>query len=152
MVKACDAIGDRFPPPSSPTEVILQKVCVPSIASFSSHPFHPFHPSFFLSLSRIIASIMPNLPQSAATAKFRLAALSEQLVAPIPDQGNFEDIPKLKKIAGDSDGKRLKNKVCIITGILLSLLSYPPQLMHPRHQLAHGHWQSYCPSVCTEWS
>lgn len=59
---------------------------------------------------------MPDIPQSAATAKRRLAALSEQLVAPIPDLGSFEGIPKLKKIAGDSDSKRLKGKVAIITG------------------------------------
>ena len=59
---------------------------------------------------------MPDVPQSAATAKRRLAALSEQLVAPVPDQGSFEGIPKLKRIAGDSDSKRLNGKVAIITG------------------------------------
>lgn len=63
---------------------------------------------------------MPDIPQSAASvAKRRLAALSEQLVAPIPEQGTFEGIPKLKKIAGDSDSKRLKDKVAIITGTAL---------------------------------
>lgn len=60
---------------------------------------------------------MPDVPQSAATAKRRLAALSEQLVAPVPDQGSFEGIPKLRKIAGDSDSKRLTGKVAIITGM-----------------------------------
>ena len=64
---------------------------------------------------------MPDVPQSAATAKRRLAALSEQLVSPVPDQGSFEGISKLKKIAGDSDSKRLKGKVAIITGMCRSL-------------------------------
>lgn len=53
---------------------------------------------------------------SAATTKRRLAALSEQLVAPIADQGKFEDIPVLKKIAPDSTGPRVKGKVVIVTG------------------------------------
>ncbi|KAH8816243.1 putative 3-oxoacyl-reductase FabG [Xylogone sp. PMI_703] len=52
----------------------------------------------------------------SAVAKRRLEALSEQLVAPIGDQGKFEDIPKLKKIAPDSTGPRVKGKVVIITG------------------------------------
>ena len=52
----------------------------------------------------------------ALTAKRRLAALSEQLVAPIGDQGKFEDIPILKKIAPDSNGPRVKGKVVIVTG------------------------------------
>lgn len=51
-----------------------------------------------------------------AVAKQRLQALSEQLVAPVGDQGMFEDIPKLKKIAPDSNGPRVKDKVVIITG------------------------------------
>jgi len=59
---------------------------------------------------------MPNIPQAASVAKRRLEALSEQLVAPVPDQGTFEGIPKLKKIAGDSNGPRVKGKVVIITG------------------------------------
>lgn len=52
----------------------------------------------------------------ASAAKRRLTALSEQLVAPIGDQGKFEDIPVLKKIAGDSTGPRVKGKVVIVTG------------------------------------
>ncbi|KAG9239184.1 putative 3-oxoacyl-reductase FabG [Amylocarpus encephaloides] len=51
-----------------------------------------------------------------AIAKRRLEALSEQLVAPVPDAGNFEDIPKLKKIAPDSNGPRVQGKVVIVTG------------------------------------
>jgi hypothetical protein len=51
-----------------------------------------------------------------SSAKRRLAALSEQLVAPIGDQGKFEDIPILKKIAGDSNGPRVKGKIVIVTG------------------------------------
>ncbi|KAG9242831.1 hypothetical protein BJ878DRAFT_148575 [Calycina marina] len=52
----------------------------------------------------------------SATPKRRLAALSEQLVNPIPDQGNFENIPRLKKVAGPSNGPRVKGKVVIVTG------------------------------------
>ncbi|TAQ85701.1 hypothetical protein B7494_g5972 [Chlorociboria aeruginascens] len=53
---------------------------------------------------------------SALTTKRRLQALSEQLVNPIGDQGKFEDIPVLKKIAPDSTGPRVKGKVVIVTG------------------------------------
>lgn len=53
-----------------------------------------------------------------AVTKRRLQALSEQLVAPIGDQGNFENIPKLKKIGPDSAGPRVKGKVVIVTGQL----------------------------------
>lgn len=52
----------------------------------------------------------------ASAAKRRLTALSEQLVAPIGDQGKFEDIPVLKKVSGDSNGPRVKGKVVIVTG------------------------------------
>ncbi|KAB8294040.1 hypothetical protein EYC80_009498 [Monilinia laxa] len=52
----------------------------------------------------------------SASAKRRLAALSEQLVKPIEDQGTFENIPILKKIAPDSTGPRVKGKVIIVTG------------------------------------
>jgi hypothetical protein len=52
----------------------------------------------------------------SAVAKRRLAALSEQLVAPIGDQGKFENIPVLKKIAPSSVGPRLQGKVVIVTG------------------------------------
>jgi len=52
----------------------------------------------------------------SAIAKRRLAALSEQLVAPVGDQGTFENIPVLKKIASDSNGPRVKGKVVIVTG------------------------------------
>jgi len=51
-----------------------------------------------------------------SAARRRLAALSEQLVNPVGDQGTFEDIPILKKIAPDSTGPRAKDKVVIITG------------------------------------
>lgn len=53
-----------------------------------------------------------------AVARRRLQALSEQLVAPIGDQGNFENIPKLRKIGPDSAGPRVKGKVVIVTGEL----------------------------------
>ncbi|KAF2496144.1 NAD(P)-binding protein [Lophium mytilinum] len=48
--------------------------------------------------------------------KKRLQALSEQLVKKPEDPGMFENIPKLRHIAGDSVGPRLKDKVAIITG------------------------------------
>lgn len=57
-----------------------------------------------------------------SSAKRRLEALSEQLVAPIPDQGLFEDIPVLKKIAPASNGPRVEGRVVIVTGALFSLL------------------------------
>jgi len=52
----------------------------------------------------------------SGSAKRRLAALSEQLVSPVPDQGTFEDIPVLKKVAPASTGPRVKGKVVIVTG------------------------------------
>lgn len=52
----------------------------------------------------------------SGSAKRRLAALSEQLVAPIPDQGSFENIPVLKKIAPSSVGPRVQGRVVIVTG------------------------------------
>jgi hypothetical protein len=53
-----------------------------------------------------------------AAPRRRLQALAEQLVAPVGDQGMFENIPKLKKVAGPSTAPRVKGKVVIITGIL----------------------------------
>lgn len=63
----------------------------------------------------------PERASAASVAKRRLSALSEQLVAPIPNQGTFEGIPKLKKVAGPSNGPRATGKVVIITGM-------PPRL------------------------
>ncbi|KAI9843524.1 MAG: hypothetical protein M1837_006278 [Sclerophora amabilis] len=48
--------------------------------------------------------------------KRRLQQLSEHLQTPVEDPGTFEDIPKLKRLAPDSAGQRLKGKVAIITG------------------------------------
>jgi len=42
--------------------------------------------------------------------------LSKELNEPIPDPGMFEDIPKIKKIAGPSNGPRVAGKVIIVTG------------------------------------
>lgn len=67
-------------------------------------------------------------------AKRRLAALSEQLVSPIGDQGKFEDIPKLKKIAPDSTGPRVKGKVVIVTGHYSCSSSYIAILTFCRNQ------------------
>lgn len=52
----------------------------------------------------------------SGAAPKRLQQLSEQLAVPRTDPGNFENIPKIPKIAGDSMGPRLKDKVAIITG------------------------------------
>ncbi|KAJ0418482.1 hypothetical protein BJY00DRAFT_287546 [Aspergillus carlsbadensis] len=51
-----------------------------------------------------------------SAARQRLQALSQQLVEGIPDAGTFEDIPKIRQVAGDSAGPRVKGKVAIITG------------------------------------
>lgn len=40
----------------------------------------------------------------SAAARQRLQALSKQLVEGIPDEGTFEDIPKIRHIASDSVG------------------------------------------------
>ncbi|KAL2869197.1 SDR family NAD(P)-dependent oxidoreductase [Aspergillus lucknowensis] len=52
----------------------------------------------------------------SAAARQRLRALSQQLVEGIPDAGTFENIPKIRQVAGDSVGPRVKGKVAIVTG------------------------------------
>ncbi|KAI6823429.1 NAD(P)-binding protein [Hortaea werneckii] len=52
----------------------------------------------------------------SAAAKSRVQALSEQLVKPREDPGQFEGIPRIPTIAGDSSGQRVKGKVVIVTG------------------------------------
>ncbi|PYI32619.1 3-oxoacyl-reductase [Aspergillus indologenus CBS 114.80] len=52
----------------------------------------------------------------SGNAKRRLQALSQQLVEGIPDAGTFEDIPRIRSIAPDSVGPRVKDKVAIVTG------------------------------------
>ncbi|OQE44871.1 hypothetical protein PENCOP_c002G00123 [Penicillium coprophilum] len=52
----------------------------------------------------------------SAVAKQRLQALSKQLVEGIPSEGKFEDIPKIRHVASDSAGPRVKDKVVIVTG------------------------------------
>jgi len=51
-----------------------------------------------------------------STAKRRLDALSQQLVEGIPDAGQFENIPKIRSVAGESTGPRVTGKVAIVTG------------------------------------
>ncbi|KAL1969171.1 hypothetical protein VTN77DRAFT_425 [Rasamsonia byssochlamydoides] len=51
-----------------------------------------------------------------SAAKQRLQALSQQLVEGIPDAGTFEDIPRVRQVAPDSVGPRVKDKVVIVTG------------------------------------
>lgn len=43
-------------------------------------------------------------PSMTSVSKKRLQALSEQLVVKPADPGTFEDIPKIRRIAGDSAG------------------------------------------------
>jgi hypothetical protein len=86
----------------------------------------------------------------SAVAKRRLEALSEHIVAPLGDQGNFENIPVLKKIGGDSVGPRVLGKVVIVTGTfrsgallfgqLLIILQEPtPRLELVEHPLINLH-------------
>ena len=49
-------------------------------------------------------------------AKQRLQALSQQLVEGIPDEGTFEGLPRIRHVAGDSAGQRVKGKVVVVTG------------------------------------
>ncbi|KAB8078676.1 hypothetical protein BDV29DRAFT_137550 [Aspergillus leporis] len=49
-------------------------------------------------------------------AKQRLQAVSQQLVEGIPDAGTFEGIPKIRQVAQNSVGPRVKDKVVIVTG------------------------------------
>lgn len=51
-----------------------------------------------------------------SAAKQRLQQLSEQLSVPPADPGTFENIPKIRRIAGDSASQRVKDKVVIVTG------------------------------------
>ncbi|KAL4872882.1 hypothetical protein BDV12DRAFT_127461 [Aspergillus spectabilis] len=52
----------------------------------------------------------------SGNARQRLQALSQQLVEGIPDAGTFENIPRIRQVAGDSVGPRVKDKVAIVTG------------------------------------
>ncbi|EAW16342.1 SDR family NAD(P)-dependent oxidoreductase [Aspergillus fischeri NRRL 181] len=52
----------------------------------------------------------------SGVAKRRLQAVSQQLVEGIPDAGKFEDIPRIRSVAPDSVGPRVKDKVVIVTG------------------------------------
>ncbi|GIK05717.1 hypothetical protein Aspvir_009830 [Aspergillus viridinutans] len=52
----------------------------------------------------------------SGVAKRRLQAVSQQLVEGIPDAGKFEDIPRIRTVASDSVGPRVKDKVVIVTG------------------------------------
>ena len=50
----------------------------------------------------------------------RLAGLSKQLVEGIPSEGTFEDLPKIRHVADSSVGPRVKGKVVVVTGTMLS--------------------------------
>lgn len=51
-----------------------------------------------------------------SNAKRRLQALSQQLVEGIPDAGQFENIPKIRKATDDAPERKLHGKVAIVTG------------------------------------
>jgi hypothetical protein len=55
-------------------------------------------------ISHYHPSSTANMPPSSMHAKRRLQAISQQLVEGIPDAGKFEDIPKIRRVAGDSAG------------------------------------------------
>jgi hypothetical protein len=48
--------------------------------------------------------ITPETPTMTSAKKRESRGLSKELNEPIPDPGMFEDIPKIKKIAGPSNG------------------------------------------------
>ncbi|KAF2686542.1 NAD(P)-binding protein [Lentithecium fluviatile CBS 122367] len=48
--------------------------------------------------------------------KIKPNTLSRELSTPLADPGTFEDMPKVRSIAGDLGDARVKGKVCIITG------------------------------------
>lgn len=51
-----------------------------------------------------------------AAPKRRLEALSKQLAEGIPSEGTFEEIPRIRHVADNSAGQRVKGKVVIVTG------------------------------------
>ncbi|KAF2739883.1 NAD(P)-binding protein [Polyplosphaeria fusca] len=55
---------------------------------------------------------MPSDPKT----RLKSQPLSKELSEGVPDAGTFEDIPKVRSVAGDLGDQRLKGKVCIITG------------------------------------
>lgn len=139
--QSCQPRGPRLPAPPAPPRI---PQCIPCrqvsetqnyhsalgsqltqhIYTRSFTPNNQFNPLRHFNLH---ISIMSTRASAASVAKRRLSALSEQLVSPIPDQGTFEGIPKLKKVAGPSAGPRAAGKVVIITGT--SSLSLLPPLV-----------------------
>jgi NAD(P)-dependent dehydrogenase (short-subunit alcohol dehydrogenase family) len=55
-------------------------------------------------------------PKMTAAPKRTLPSLSKELSEGFPDAGIFEGIPRIRKIAGPSNGLRMKGKVVIVTG------------------------------------
>lgn len=78
-------------------------------------PLHPPAPTMPSDEDQQFLNALKN-PSMTSVSKQRLQALSEQLVVKPADPGTFEDIPKIRRIAGDSAGPRVKDKVVIITG------------------------------------
>jgi NAD(P)-dependent dehydrogenase (short-subunit alcohol dehydrogenase family) len=62
---------------------------------------------------------------TSAAKRKSTGPLSKELVEGFPNPGTFEDIPRVRQLAGPSVGQRMKGKVAIVTG------TYPP----PSHRL-----------------
>lgn len=61
------------------------------------------------------------------------AALSKVLVEGFPDPGEFEGVPRVRKIAPESSEPRMKDKVVIVTGT-----SFPHSHTYCLHSLRNG--------------
>ena len=55
---------------------------------------------------------------TSAARRKSTGPLSKELAEGLPDPGTFEDIPRVRQIAGPSVGQRMKGKVAIVTGTL----------------------------------
>jgi len=74
----------------------------------------------------------------------RLQAFSRQLVEGIPSEGTFENLPKIRHVAGDSAGQRCKGKVVIVTGKqfykIATNIPEPSDMFNCRSKLANRDW------------
>ncbi len=62
--------------------------------------------------------------------KRRLAALSQQLVEGIPSEGTFENLPRIRHVAGPSTGQRVQGKVAIVTGTSVTIFTLSLSYLH----------------------
>lgn len=61
-------------------------------------------------------AILTDLSRMTSAARRRLQALSKQLKEGIPDEGTFENIPKIRHVVEGSTEQRVKGKVVVVTG------------------------------------